>query len=208
MGVLGAVYPRQRRAVRGALIALVCAAPPPDLRAASAALDSGANSRIDTGRDVDTLSNGRTSSLVASCRRMTPCPDSGSPGHAITLRTIKALLTDTALRRLTTSTYRFCPDPGCDVVYFGADGTRFATADVRVGVGQKLPFGMRPLCYCFGESDASIRAEIDARGRSFAVERIRDHIAHQRCACDIRSPRGVCCLGEVAAAIARIRSER
>jgi hypothetical protein len=36
------------------------------------------------------------------------------------------------------------------------------------------------------------------------VARIREHIAAQRCACDVRNPRGACCLGDVMAAAKRI----
>lgn len=134
------------------------------------------------------------------------CPDSGSAGKAVDRQTVKALLTEGALQRLTASDYRFCPDAGCDVVYFSADGAWFATADVRVGVWHKLPFGGRPVCYCFGESEVSIRTEIEATGRSSAVDRIREHIAADRCACDVRNPRGACCLGDVIAAVKRVES--
>ncbi len=135
-----------------------------------------------------------------------PCPQSGAIGRAVTRQTVKALLTERALRRLTSSEYRFCPDPNCDVVYFDGTGSLFATQDLRVAVWQKLPFGARPVCYCFGESEASIRAEIEASGRSSAVERIREHIAAGRCACEVRNPRGVCCLGDVTAALKRVES--
>jgi hypothetical protein len=134
------------------------------------------------------------------------CPDSGSPGKAVDGLTVKALLTEEALQRLTAGDYRFCADAGCDVVYFSAEGVRFATGDVRVGVWQKQPLGDRQVCYCFGESEASIRRELDATGRSTAVERIREHIAAGRCACEVRNPRGVCCLGDVMAAVKRVES--
>ncbi len=134
------------------------------------------------------------------------CPQSGSIGKAVDLQTVKALLTEGALRRLTPSEYRFCADAACEVVYFSADGARFVTADLRVGVWQKLPFGRRPVCYCFGESEPSIRAEVEATGRSSAIERIRQHIAAGRCACELRNPRGACCLGDVIAAVTRVES--
>lgn len=134
------------------------------------------------------------------------CPDSCSVGKAVDRQTVKALLIESALQRLTAGNYRFCPDADCDVVYFSADGGRFATADVRVGVWQKLPFGARQVCYCFGESDASIHVEIEATGASSAEARIREHIAAGRCACDVRNPRGACCLADVIAAIKRVES--
>jgi hypothetical protein len=132
------------------------------------------------------------------------CPESGSVGSAVDRQTVKALLTEHALRRLSAGEYRFCPDPGCEIVYFDAAGEKFVAADVRVPVMQKLPFGVRPVCYCFGESEESIRAEVETHGRSLAAERVREHIAAGRCACEVRNPRGVCCLGDVMAAVKRV----
>jgi len=134
------------------------------------------------------------------------CPSSGSAGSAVDLQTVKALLTEAAIRRLNAVDHRFCPDPACDVVYFDDAGGKFATGDLRVEVWQKQPFGVRPICYCFGESEASIRAELERAGRSLAVERIREHIAAGRCACEVRNPRGACCLGDLAEAVKRVQA--
>ena len=122
------------------------------------------------------------------------------------LQTVKALLTDTALRRVGLFPYRFCADASCDVVYFDLDGASYRTGDIRVPVWQKEPFGKRTVCYCFGESEASICAEIAAAGQSDAVERVRAHIAAGRCACEIRNPRGACCLGDLSAAVKRVET--
>lgn len=134
------------------------------------------------------------------------CPKSGSIGLSVEHQTVKALLREQALARFEPTDYRFCADPRCDVVYFGDNGSHFGTADLRVPVWQKLPPGSRIVCYCFGESEASIRAEIERTGRSLAVERIRAHITAGRCACDVRNPRGACCLGDVIAAMKRVES--
>jgi hypothetical protein len=117
---------------------------------------------------------------------------------------VKVLLTEHALRRVSTSPHRFCPDPDCEVVYFDATGHHHVKADVRVPVWQKEPFGDRMICYCFGENEASIRAEMERCGRSDAVARVRGHIEAGRCACEVRNPRGVCCLGDVTAAVKRV----
>jgi len=132
------------------------------------------------------------------------CPRNGSIGTGVDRQTVKGLLTEEALRRLTPSDYRFCADADCDVVYFDANGSCFGTRDIRVQVWHKHPFGDRPMCYCFGESEVSIRREIQTTGTSSAVERIREHIAAGRCACKIRNPRGACCLGDMIAAIKRV----
>lgn len=136
-----------------------------------------------------------------------PCPSCGDRGAAVQVQTVKALLTDVALRRVQATHYWFCSEPSCAVVYFGDAGDHFGTRDLRVPVWQKEPSGARLLCYCFGETESAMRAETVARGRTVAVERIRDHIAARRCACDIRNPRGACCLGDVIAAVKTLNAE-
>lgn len=132
------------------------------------------------------------------------CPASGTAGKPVELQTVKALLTEEALRRISASAHRFCPEPACDVVYFDEVGHTYSKADIRVPVWQKEPFGARLICYCFGENEADIRTEIDAAGKSEAVERVRAHIEAGRCACEVRNPRGVCCLSDVAAAMKNV----
>jgi hypothetical protein len=134
------------------------------------------------------------------------CPSSGSVGVAVDCQTVKALLTEIALRRLETGAYRFCADRDCDVVYFDGDGRCFRSADVRVPVWQKEPFGARMICYCFAESEASIRMELDAHRLCSVVERVRAHIDAGRCACEVRNPRGACCLGDLIAAVKRVEA--
>jgi hypothetical protein len=137
---------------------------------------------------------------------VSPCPESGSAGKPVGRCTVQALLTESALQRLIGSDYAFCPDGGCDVVYFDGEGSRFTTEDLRVRVWQKCAFGDRLICYCFGESETSIRGELGSTGTSAAVDRIRAHITAGRCACEIRNPRGTCCLGDVIAATARVEA--
>lgn len=73
---------------------------------------------------------------------------------------------------------------------------------------EKLPLGTRPICYCLGETEEEgIRAKVEATGQSRATERIRAHIAAGRCACDVRNPRGRCCLGDVIATTERVQAE-
>jgi hypothetical protein len=132
------------------------------------------------------------------------CPRSRTRGTRVPLETVKALLRDTAMRRLTPSQHAFCPDPLCPVVYFTACGEVYVSTDIRVPVWQKQPSGARTVCYCFGENEADIRHEIERTGVSEAVARVRGHIKAQRCACEVRNPRGVCCLADVADAVRRV----
>lgn len=119
-------------------------------------------------------------------------------------QTVKALLTTAALQRLKPGEYRFCPSPNCQAVYFHNEGLTFTTSDLIVDVWQKQLEGDRVLCYCFGENERDIREEIVRDGRSQAAERVRAHIQAGCCACEIRNPRGACCLGDVTAAVKRL----
>jgi hypothetical protein len=118
--------------------------------------------------------------------------------------TLKALLTPTALGRLEDGRFRFCANPACGTVYFSDVGQRFQIDDVRVAVWQKQTPGSRTLCYCFGENEADMQTEIDSTGTTAAVDRVRDHIVNRQCACDVRNPRGACCLGDLIAAAKRL----
>lgn len=133
------------------------------------------------------------------------CPKSGAKAKPVDLQTVKALATERALQRVDpSSAHRFCPDSNCDVVYFDTAGNQYTTADIRVPVWQKEPFGRRTVCYCFGENEHDIREELTKLGRSEAVDRVRRHIGAGRCACEVRNPRGACCLGDVIAAVKRV----
>lgn len=123
------------------------------------------------------------------------CPHSGSLGKAVDLQTVKAPLTEG--RAATADADRSSILRGrrarCRVFQRGQGAVRHGRCARRRLA--KLPFGRRPVCYCFGESGASIRAEIEARGRSSAVEWIREQIAAGRCACKLRNPGGTWFIG-------------
>jgi hypothetical protein len=132
------------------------------------------------------------------------CPVSGAVARAVELLTVKAALTEAALTRITTVRHGFCPDPTCNIVYFSVNGDTYTKSDIRVPVWQKESVGTRTLCCCFGEDELRICHEVEMTGHSRAVERVRAHIEAGRCACEVRNPRGACCLGDVGAAVKRI----
>jgi hypothetical protein len=177
-------------------------------RAASAAyttgLDSVADFRGDTGHP---MSERACCAIALAELDVSECPTCGTSGRVVDLQTVKALLLKAALARLELSGYRFCRNAVCETVYFSDSGsTVFGRADLRVPVWQKEPAGARMICYCFGENEADIRREIEQRGTSEAAQRVRKHVRDGRCACDVRNPRGACCLGDVIAAIARAQT--
>ena len=136
------------------------------------------------------------------------CAACGAAGRPVEALTVKALLTESALAHYEHVSYRFCPSVTCAVVYFSEGGPTFTTNEVRERVWQKAPPGHRTFCYCFGENEADIAREIDETGQSGAVQRVRSHIAAKRCACEVRNPRGTCCLSDLQAAVERLRGEK
>ena len=136
------------------------------------------------------------------------CPSCAARSAPVEVSTLKGLLTPQALARLLLSSFHFCANPVCDTVYFSDTGQLFGTRDLRVRVWQKEAPGARTICYCFGENEAEMQQEIDADGMTSAVARVRRHISDRRCACDIRNPRGVCCLGDLMAAVKRLSDSR
>jgi hypothetical protein len=135
------------------------------------------------------------------------CPSCATRTSPVDLQTVKALLTPAALARLELVTFRFCAEPSCDVVYVADTGQVFGVDDLRVPVWQKLPPGDRMLCYCFGENERDIARETLSLGRTDALARVRGHISERRCACELRNPRGSCCLGDLMAAVTRLERE-
>jgi bacterioferritin-associated ferredoxin len=126
------------------------------------------------------------------------CPRCGRAGREIERITLKALLRPDALARLGPEEHRFCATPECPVVYFH-NAEVYRREDVVVPVFQKELEGGRTVCYCFGISEDQIRREVETSGFSAAADRIKVLVRSGRCACEVRNPQGICCLGNVAA---------
>jgi hypothetical protein len=118
--------------------------------------------------------------------------------------TLRALLRPEALGRLPSGGFRFCPAPGCDVVYFGGTGT-FLRGDLMVPVYQKEPPGDRTVCYCLAITEQHLHREF-AASESSVADRITQLVKAEQCACELRNPQGTCCLGNVTATLAGLRS--
>jgi len=128
------------------------------------------------------------------------CPITGAHGVPVERRTPEALLSDPA--GLGEGPFFFCPDPGCDIVYFDASGDEvYRKRNLTVRVGLKEREDPVPLCYCFGHTRASVREEILATGSTTVPDRIKAGVTADECACEVRNPKGSCCLGDVNRAV-------
>ena len=127
------------------------------------------------------------------------CPGCGAKGSSVDPITLKALLTGDGLRRGVPPAPRFCATLGCPVVYYdNAVPVRFEQDLVTVPVHAKHPDEEDvPACYCFGHTPGSVRAEVEATGRSTAGRAITAEVKAGHCACEVKNPKGTCCLGDV-----------
>lgn len=121
------------------------------------------------------------------------CPTNDALGRPVKVVTLKSLLRPSALATLEPrAQHHYCPDPGCDTVYF-ADGRTYGRADVEVPVFAKDPNGSVPVCYCFGWT----RDRLSGPEANGAPTEIRGHVRAGRCGCEVNNPKGACCLGDV-----------
>ena len=124
------------------------------------------------------------------------CPQCGKEGTSIDRITLKALFTPEGLRRGIPEQPHFCATVDCPIVYFDGDGeVTFTEAQLTVRVFAKHPEDpAMPVCYCFGVDVATMQDATRARPS-------RESVAHEvqagHCACEVRNPKGGCCLGDL-----------
>jgi copper chaperone CopZ len=136
----------------------------------------------------------------------TECPKCGRKGKTVKALTLRALLKNEFAGQVADAEYRFCDAKNCDIVYYGP-GQAFTKPQLKVAVGVKETSGDRPLCYCFGHSVATVEIELRTKGRSDALQDIRQKMKDPGCACEVMNPSGSCCLGTVAKGIETAKSE-
>lgn len=148
--------------------------------------------------------NGQNSVAALALR----CGNCEGQSRPVSRKTVLLMLKPEFIERAMAGTYSFCFARDCPVVYFEEQGRhRFTIDDLRVRVGVKASEDPIPLCYCFGFDESHIRAEITRTGDTTIPEKISTLIHEGLCACEVRNPSGVCCLGAVNKAAKRLIDE-
>ncbi len=132
---------------------------------------------------------------------MTNCPASKTTGKRVERITLESLLLPEYLPRIGSGQWFFCPEPGCEVVYFDAEGHHLDKSALSVRVGTKENQAPRPVCYCFGHSFEEIQAEVAATGTSTIPDSITEMCRQGLHECERKNPQGTCCLGNVRAVL-------
>lgn len=152
---------------------------------------------------------GESCATVSSDKNVaTPCLDCGAESRHVERQTILHHVRHEHLGRVNGEAYRFCPAPNCAVVYFGESGKRFTVDDLRELVSAKTTGDRRLICYCFGFTEGDVRQEITRERTTMIPNQISELIKAGMCACEVRNPAGVCCLGEVNRTVKRLSGVR
>ncbi|MEN4053628.1 MULTISPECIES: hypothetical protein [Sulfurimonas] len=134
------------------------------------------------------------------------CPECSKLAKGVLEKTFDALVKEEAKSKLSCmSDFYYCKTPSCKVIYF-RDDTILTQQDMKVIVGLKDGASPATVCYCFGWSKEKIVAEIEATGKTMALEDIKAKMQDPGCACEVLNPSGGCCLGDVGKAIKEIES--
>ena len=125
--------------------------------------------------------------------RKAACPSCGASAASVPPVTLWHNLHAPANRSVRDVPHYFCAAPGCEIVYFSAEGDRYTRAQVRMLGYEKTGNLADLVCHCFDVTGQQVADEYRTGGRGsreFIVEQTRQ----QRCACDARNPSGRCCL--------------
>ena len=126
------------------------------------------------------------------------CPESGTSSRKIQHRTIEHLVKPELVEKILAAQYYYCSVSDCPVVYFSQDGdSRFTTEDIQVAVFAKDPGKEVNVCYCYDWSRGRIEDEIRKTGDSTASKEVAEKVRASLCECDIKNPKGTCCLGDL-----------
>ncbi|MEX2090371.1 MAG: (2Fe-2S)-binding protein [Bacteroidota bacterium] len=155
---------------------------------------------------AETIASDRHKAGEACCliteKTMAPeraeCPVSKTVSRRVQHRTVEHLVKPEKRALIEDVQYYFCAEPTCDVVYFPIHSSvSFTKNDMLVKVFSKDRGDDVSVCYCFDWTRARINEQIAASGKSTAAMEIAREIKAGRCLCDVKNPKGECCLGDV-----------
>jgi hypothetical protein len=126
------------------------------------------------------------------------CPISKTSSRKVQRRTLEHLLKPDRVGSIQNVQYYYCTEQTCKVVYFSNQSVPYFTVDdVNVKVFAKDKGDDVNVCYCFDWTRGRIKEQIAQTGKSTASLEIAKEVKASKCACDIKNPKGECCLGDV-----------
>lgn len=130
--------------------------------------------------------------------RNADCPQSGTKSGRIQRLTVEHLIKPELFGSISESQYYYCADADCPIVYFTQDSSgTFTKGDLQVALFDKDPGSEVNVCYCFDWTRGRITEEINSTGNSTAFDEISKELNADKCECESKNPKGVCCLGDI-----------
>jgi len=140
--------------------------------------------------------------------RQASCPRSNTLSRQVHRRTLEHLLKPEKIEAVQHGHYYYCTEQHCEVVYFSVEfDSAFTVDDLAVKVFAKDQSDDVPVCYCFGWTRERIKKQMVETGKSTALAEISREVKAGTCACDVKNPKGDCCLGDVNSCIASLTRE-
>ena len=137
------------------------------------------------------------------------CPRSNTLSRHVHRRTLEHLLKPEKIEAIQHVPYYCCIEPHCEIVYFSVEfDSVFTVDDLTVKVFAKDQSDDVPVCYCFAWTRERIKKQLVETGRSTALAEISREVKAGTCACDVKNPKGDCCLGDVNSYVASLTREK
>ena len=128
------------------------------------------------------------------------CPRCDTAGSVVGAAPVRAHRPTAA-----SGSWRYCPNPMCEVVFFLGDDVVDDDA-VVCQVGAKALAKPIPVCFCFAHTVEEIRADVARQDGSSTIKKaVKAAVADGLCACDHLNPSGECCLPAVHRAVSDAR---
>src|SRR5690606_22288453 len=125
------------------------------------------------------------------------CAMCGNVGKTVMKKTVVHQLKPEKFDLITNDYYWFCGTIECHIVYYAADGQTFSDEDLRNPLRVACPERDRQVCFCFGFNQEDIKRRIESACEQPVSTIINQFIKEKLCACEIRNPSGLCCLGAI-----------
>ena len=128
------------------------------------------------------------------------CPHCGVAGPTVGVAPVRA-----HRPTATSGSWRYCPNPACEVVFFLGDDV-VDDHEVVCQVGAKALTKPGLVCFCFAHTVDEIATDIATHGGSSTIKaEVKVAVAAGLCACEHLNPSGDCCLPAVHRAVTAAR---
>jgi len=135
------------------------------------------------------------------------CPFCNQKSKVVPTSAINHFLKDNFKKNITSlEGFSFCATSSCNVVYF-KNSFVININDVKYNIGLKNSSHPTTVCYCFDWTKEKIQIQLEQKGTTSALEEIKEKVKNKKCLCEIKNPKGKCCMSDVKKTINEIKSK-